>query len=369
VKKASPPGKLWYQRLKLDSNSVVATVFLVIILEYIQLVFTIGLPWFYFWSFGALVGYVSLGVFLLMIFYPRRLTAKFREVLNQLKRTEVISEGVASQVLVNASRQIHGREEKYIPLVSGALAITAWIYSELLRGVFGAFPITDGPTIWSFPLTQIHGLFVMAEYFVIVIVAFSSFVVIWGLVRSLVLTCEDVNLNVMSSSRLGGLDPIGKFVVEVVLLVMILPTIYCAFFGTYCIITSKMPLFVEPAVVIVVLSYGFLCLLILPPLHSLHKVMVREKEEELNQIEHQMKQVPPDDLGELSSLLMIRSEIEKMRTFPLDLSSTRKITLFGLVPILSCMPILLEPYVGKPVFLLPIALGATLVQQLVASRV
>jgi len=371
-------GKLWYQRLKLDNKRMVAVVFGAWIAEYAHLPFTIGLPIVYFLSFNALTMYVDLGVLLLMIFYPKRLLGRFRKMLNQLKMNEVVSEEVASQMRENASRAIYGRAEKYIPLIVGALASTAWVYQEFSKGLYGVldFPDMQGniTTIRHFPITVIHETLAAMALFIIPVIGFSTFIVIWKVLRSMVPSYESINLDFMSPGRVGGLGPMGKLMVEVVLLVMVISTTYAGLGATYYIITSQF----HPAILgFAILSYVFLFMLVVPPVFTLYRFMSRKKREALDQlalkIKNLRKQVTLGDLGgqrmgELSSLLQIHEEVEKMRTFPLDVSSTRKIIIFILSPALASIPALLEPYLGKSISFIPIVIVFSIITQMISFK-
>lgn len=371
-------GKLWYQRLKLDNKRMVAVVFGAWIAEYAHLPFTIGLPIAYFLSFNALTMYVDLGVFLLMIHYPKRLLGRFRKMLNQLKMNEVVSEEVASQMRENARRAIYGRAEKYIPLIVGALASTAWVYQEFSKGLYGVldFPDMQGNVfaIRSFPITVIHETLAAMALFIIPVIGFSTFIIIWKVLRSIVPSYESINLDFMSPSRVGGLGPMGKLMVEVVLLVMVISTTYAGFGAAYYIITSQFHLAIFG---FAILSYGFLFVLVVPPVFTLHRFMLRKKREALDQlalkIKNLRKQVTLSDfgdqrMGELSSLLQIHEEVEKMRTFPLDASSTRKIIIFILSPALASIPALLEPYLGKSISFIPIVIVFSIITQMISFK-
>ena len=376
---ANLPGKLWYQRLKLNNKIFLAVVLGAWIAEYVHLPFTIGLPLGYYLSFNALTMYVNLGVFLLMIRYPKRLLGRFRKMLNQLKMKEVVSGEVASQMRENTWREIHGKEEKYIPLIVGALASTAWVYQEFSKGLYGVldFPDMQGNVfaIRSFPITVIHETLAAMALFIIPVIGFSTFIVIWKVLRSMVPSYESINLDFMSPGRVGGLGPMGKLMVEVVLLVMVISTIYAGFGAVYYIITSQFHL---AFFVFGIISYGFLFTVVVPPVFTLYRFMVRKKEEALDQlalkIKNLRKQVTLGDLGdqrmgELSSLLQIHEEVEKMRTFPLDVSSTRKIIIFILSPALASIPALLEPYLGKSTSFIPIVIVFSIITQMISFKV
>jgi hypothetical protein len=353
-------------------------VFVIWIAEYAHLPFTIGLPLGYFLSFNALTMYVDLGVFLLMIRYPKRLLSRFRMMINQLKIKEVVSEEVAIQMRENARKAIYGKEEKYIPLIIGALTGTAWVYQELSKGLYGTldFPDMQGNvfTVWNPPITVIHETLAALGIFIIPIIVFSAFIVIWKVLRSMVPKYESIHLDFMSPGRGGGLGPMGKLMVEVVLMITVISTTYAGFGAVYYIITSQF----HPAIFFVtILSYGFLFLLIAPPVLTLRKFMIRKKKETLEQVALKIKnlrtQVTLGDLGdqrmgELSTLLQIHEEVEKMRTFPLDVSSSRKIVMFILSPALASIPVLLEPYLGKTISFIPIVIVFSVITQMISFK-
>ena len=375
---ASLPGKLWYQRLKLDNKIFLAVIFGVWIAEYAHLPFTIGLPIAYYLSFNALTMYVNLGVFFIMILYPKRLLGRFRKMLDQLTTNEVVSQQVAGQMRENATRAIYGKAERYIPLLVGALACAAWVYQEFDKGLYGVldFPDMQGnvTAIKNFPITVIHETIAALGLFIIPIIGFSTFIIIWKVLRSMVPSYESINLDFMSPGRVGGLGPMGKLMVEVVLIVMVISTIYAGFGAVYYILTSQFHLALFG---FAILSYAFLFLLVAPPVLTLYKFMVRKKSETLDQyalkIKNLRKQVTLGDfrdqrMGELSSLLQIHEEVEKMRTFPLDVSSTRKIFIFILSPALATIPALLEPYLGKTVTFIPIVIVFSIVTQMISFK-
>jgi hypothetical protein len=376
---ANQPGKLWYQRLRLDNNIFLAVVIGGWIAEYAHLPFTIGLPLGYFLSFNALSMYVDLGVLILMILYPRRLFDRFHTMIDQLQSKDVVSEDIAGQMRENARRAIYGRAEKYIPLIIGAIVSTAWVYHEFSKGLYGVldFPDMQGnvSTVYSFPITVIHETIAATALLFIPIIGFSTFIVIWRLLRSMVPSYEKLNVDVMSPRRAGGLDPIGKLMVEVVLLVMVISTTYAALGAVYYILTSQF----HPAILFVaILSYGFLFVLMVPPVYGLHKIMAKKKKEVLDQLSGKIrnlrKQVTlgnlrDEKMGELSSLLQIHEEVGKMRTFPLDVSSSRKIVMFFLSPALASVPALLEPYLGKTVSFIPIVILFSIITQLISFKI
>jgi ABC-type multidrug transport system fused ATPase/permease subunit len=353
----------------------------VIIAEYIHLPFTIGLPVEYYVSFNALTLYVDLGIFFLMILYPKRLLGRFRIMLNQLKVKEVVSEGVAGQMREDARRAIYGRAEKFIPLIFATLIITAFIYNEFTKGTFGVFDFTDMEGnviyIWNSPLTPFHDTLLSVELFILPILGFSTLIVIWKVMRAMVPEMENINLDVMSPSRAGGLDPIGKLMVEVVLLVMVISTTYAALGAVYYILTSK---FHFAILVVVILCYGILLVLMARPVYKIHRIMVKKKKQISDQLKSKIKnlrkQVSLDGLrdlddkrmGELSSLLQINEEVEKMRTFPLDVSSTRRLIMFILSPALASIPALLEPYLGKTISFIPIVIVFSIITQMISFK-
>jgi hypothetical protein len=375
---AKPLGKLWYQRLKLDNKLIVAVVFVVWIAEYAHLPFTIDLPLGYFLSFNALTMYVDLGVLLLMILYPKRLLSRFHKMINQLKSKEVVSGEVAGQMRENARKAIYGKAERYIPLIIGALAATAWVYQEFSKGLYGVldFPDMQGnvTAIKNFPITVIHETLAATGIFIIPIIGFSTFIVIWKVLRSMVPSYESINLDFMSPGRVGGLGPMGKLMIEVVLLVMVISTTYAGLGAVYYIITSQF----HPSILVgAILCYGFLFVLITPPVLTLRKFMIKKKSEALDQLELKIrnlrKQVDLGNLddqkmGELSSLLQIHEEVEKMRTFPLDESSTRKIIMFVLSPALASIPAVLEPYLGKTMSFIPIVIVFSIITQMISFK-
>jgi hypothetical protein len=378
IEEASSPAKLWYQRLKLDNKSLIILIVVLWIAEYAHLPFTIDLPLDYFLSFNALTLYVDLGVFLLLLLYPKRILDRFRKMLDQLKLNGVLSEGKASQVHENAMRQIHGKEEKYIPFIIGALISFAWIYGELSKGLYGVldFPDLQGnvSAVSNYPITVIHESIVATALFFIPLIGFSTFIVIWKTLRSMVPKYESINLDIISPGRVGGLGPIGKLMLEVVLLVMVISTTYAALGAVYFIITGQF----NPAIIVVtIFSYSFLFALIAPPVFNLHKFMKRKKKETLDELELKIKtlkkQVTFGDMDdermrELGTLLQIHEEVEKMRTFPLDESSSRKIVMFILSPALASIPAVLEPYLGKTISFIPIVIVFSIITQMISFK-
>ena len=372
--KVSSSRKLWYQRLRLDNKFIVCIVFVAIIAEYLSLPFLIGLPEWYYLSFNALTLYVDIGLGLLMVFYPAHLLGKHRKMLEELEKEEVVSDLDANQP------NVQGRMEKYLPLVFGLLIIIAFVYDDLSKGMYGVFNFTDIKgniiCIQKFPFTLIHDMIITVELFFLGILAFSALTVIWKVTRSLIFRNAPIKVRIISPKGDGGLSPIGKLISEVVLLVMILPTIYAAFSASYYLITGSLHLSI---VIVTVLSYGFIFVLIPPPLLTIHRVMVGEKEQALSHITRQIENLRgrinwenPDDttseLMALNSLLTIQSGVTKMRTFPLDASSLQRISLFMLCPILACISVILETYLGTTggLVLIGVALLSVL-SQLISS--
>jgi len=368
--KGNSLGKLWYQRLKLDNKFFAAAIYVAIYSEYFSVPFIIGMPASYYLSFPALTLYVNMVVVLILgSFYTPRLMRKFRKMLDELKQEEILSDEAASQMLDKTTREIHGREEKYLPLLFGALTASAFIYDDLSKGLLGMWSFEDFEgnvfCIHCFPFTWIHDVLLPLEIFLLVVLTFSTLIVVWKVIRSAVPKREHINLHVISAERTGGLDPVGKLIAEAVLLIMFISTFYAALGATYFMITGTPHLAIMIAVI---LSYFFVFVLIPRPLLAIHRIMATKKRETLNQItreiENLRRRIASGDLGAtetqlaLNSLLMMLGEVRKMRTFPLDAPSTRKITWLILTPVLSSLPIVLESYLGELRLVAPMVVGS-----------
>jgi hypothetical protein len=103
---------------------------------------------------------------------------------------------------------------------------------------------------------------------------------------------------------------------------MVISTTYAALGAVYYILTSK---FHFAILVVVILCYGILLVLMARPVYKIHRIMVKKKKQISDQLKSKIKnlrkQVSLDGLrdlddkrmGELSSLLQINEEVEKMR--------------------------------------------------------
>ena len=105
--------------------------------------------------------------------------------------------------------------------------------------------------------------------------------------------------------------------------------------------------------------------------------MTRKKKDVLGQLELDIKNlrkkvivgdVEDQRSGELITLLQFHEEVEKMRTFPLDISSTRRIIMFILSPALASIPALLEPYLGKTISFIPIVIVFSIITQMISFK-
>lgn len=347
---------------------MIAALFLAVVVEYVSLPLWIDLPLSYYLSFNALTLYVNLAVALLMIIYPTHLMRKLRETLEDLKSGGIISKEAADDVMRKTSRKIYGSKEKYLPPLLAVVPIIFLISWELSIGTLGVFDITDISgnvvCIWSFPFTLIHDALLNVELFILLMLIFSTLLVMWEVSRSISLMGTHVEIRIVSPGGTGGLSPIGKLMAEVVLLAIAIPTIYAVLCAAYFMITGML---YSAMGVAVILAYTLISALIPPPLLAIHRVMAERKEEALNQITHKIetlrRQVTLRDVGNassemtaLSSLLIMLGEVRRMHTIPLKASSVPKVIVLISTPLLACLSVFLERYVGSPFGFL--ALGA-----------
>lgn len=375
------PGKLWYQRLKFDNKLVVATIFGLLVVQFISLPLFIDLPMRYYLSFDALTVYVGIVTALLLIFYSSRLMRKVRETLEDLKTDGVISKEACDDIIRKTNMKICGRKEKYLPLLFAMVISIIMIYDRLSRGIFGVFDFTEvnGNVIYisNFPFTLIHDTIIVARVTILITLFLSTLILAWEVSRSINLIGEHVEIRIASSGGTGGLSPIGKLMAEVVLLVVALLTVWAILWATYFMITGMLHYAIG---VVVILGYTLIAALILPPFVAIHKVMAERKREALNQITPKIEKlrsqvtlgnvsgVSPEMIA-LSSLLVMLGEVKSMHTIPFDAPLARKVTILIWTPLLACLSVFLETYVGNPFgYLALVAIGILSIMSQLPSK-
>lgn len=375
------PGKLWYQRLKFDNKLVVVAVFGLLVVEFISLPLFINLPMRYYLSFEALTVYVGIVTALLLIFYSSRLMQKLRETLEDLKSDGIISEKACDDIIRKTSMKICGTKEKYLPPLFVMVTIIIMIYDRFSRGIFGVFDFTEvnGNVIYisNFPFTLIHDILIIARVTILLTLFFSALILAWEISRSINLMGKHVEIRIASSGGIGGLTPIGKLMAEVVLSVVALLTIWAVLWAVYFMITGMLHYAIG---IVVILGYTLIVALTLPPFVAIHEVMAGRKREALSQFTPKIEKlrsqvtlgnvsgVGPEMIA-LSSLLVMVGEVKNMRTIPFDAPLVRKITILIGTPLLACLSVFLETYVGNQFgFLALVAIGIlSIVSQLLSK--